>query len=231
MISCAVQGLDAPFGPSLMQNIPGRVWAMSRRSITARALAAAALSLAALWPLGSSAAGQNGAVFSVSGMAKTAGLRASAPAAAAMPASFRGQWTPISTAFASNGPLTLGARTLRWSICGKAERRIKPQVTDGGQPTAYPAFEAASTPQTASSGQQVLIDLTANGAPPCNLDGQPVTHLRLKQGSLTSPGNVCEMEVTLYGKGPQAAQPAQPELLGWGTFTAGQLHCGSSPSR
>jgi hypothetical protein len=151
------------------------------------------LLLTALWPLGSSAgdAGQASAALPASGPVKAARLPT-----AAMPAPLQGQWTPISKSLASAGPLTLGAQALHWSICGKSERLIKPQVTNGGQ--------------------QALIDLTVDGAPPCNLDGQHVTYLHLKQGSLTKPGNVCEIEATLYGHGPQ---PVRSELLGWGVFT------------
>ncbi|MDR0458249.1 MAG: hypothetical protein LBH10_04365, partial [Burkholderiaceae bacterium] len=177
--------------------------------VTARALAAALL-LVALWPVGSRAA-------DAARQASAALPVASAPQADAIPALFRGKWTPISRDFEMLGPLTLGARTLRWSICGKAARRIK-QVTDGRQQTDYPAFHPFFAPQVTDHMPQALIDLTADGAPPCHLDGQPVTHLRLKLGSLINPGDVCAMQVTFYGYGPHGPQDG-PKSPDWATFT------------
>ena len=168
-------------------------------TIAAHALAALLL-LIALWPLGSRAgdAGQT---------------------SAALPASLQGQWIPTSKGLESAGTLTLDARTLRWSLCGKARRSIEPQITDGGQPTDFPALNAFNDPpQVMNSGPQALIDLTAHGAPPCKLDGLLVTHLRLKPGTRRDsiPSSACEIEVTLYGNRPQ---PAGPQQLGWGAFT------------
>jgi hypothetical protein len=134
------------------------------------------------------------------------------------------------------GPLTLGARTLRWpNLCGKGARRIK-LVTDSGQQAAYPAFEPPTLAQLRGSGQQstapasasqaadympqALIDLTADGAPPCYLTGDHITYLRLKLGSIISPGDVCEMEMTFYGYEPESGNKPQtrPEFLAWSTF-------------
>jgi hypothetical protein len=149
--------------------------------------------------------------------AKAAGRPSSA--AAALPMVFRGQWTPTGRAFEMTGPLTLSARTLRWSVCGKAARRIKP-VTDSGQLAAYPAFNPDG-PQDENDMPQALIDLTADGAPPCHLDTQLVTHLRLKLGDIMNPGDVCEMQMTLYGYGPHGPQVQQE--LGWAGFTNGRF--------
>jgi len=172
---------------------------MSWFPITARALAAV-LSLTALWPLGSCTGdvGQPHVAPPASGAAQAVELSSAAPVAsapsgvAAVPAALQGRWTPISKSLASTGPLTLDAWALHWSICGKAERSIKPQVTDGGQ--------------------QVLIALAADGAAPCKLDGLPVIYLRLN----SRLGNVCELEATLYENAPQ---PVGQELLAWGVFS------------
>jgi hypothetical protein len=80
---------------------------------------------------------------------------------------------------------------------------------------AYPAFNPDG-PQDESDMPQALINFTADGAPPCNLDGQLVTHLRLKLGDTMNHGDVCAMQVTLYEKGAQD----EPELLAWGSFTS-----------
>jgi hypothetical protein len=181
---------------------------MNGRSITARVLATVLL-LPMLWPLGGCAgdAGQAHAAPPASSAAQAVVLpsapAASAPSvAAAVPAALQGRWTPISNALASAGPLTLDARALHWSICGQAERPFEPQVTDGGQ--------------------QVLIALAANGASPCKLGSQPVTHLRLSP----RPGNACELEATLYGQAPQSAQQ---QLLAWGVFNSERCPAGRAP--
>jgi hypothetical protein len=97
---------------------------MNQHPVTARTLAAA-LALAALWPVGCRAAGAAGqtAALPAASAAKADGRPSSVPAA--LPMVFQGKWTPIGRAFTPHGPLTLGARTLRWSVCGKAARRIK----------------------------------------------------------------------------------------------------------
>jgi hypothetical protein len=191
----------AAMGAFASLNLPEKE--KSRRPATTAAHALAALLLlTALWPLGS-----------------RAGDAGQTTTSAALPASLQGQWVPTSKGLESAGALTLDARTLRWPLCGKARRRIDPRITDGGQPTDFPAFNAFNDPpQAMNSGPQALIDLTAHGAPPCKLDGLLVTHLRLKPGTRRDSisSSACEIEVTLYGTRPQ---PAGPQQLEWGTFT------------
>ena len=180
-------------------NLPEKENSRRRPTTIAARTLAALLLLTALWPLGSRAgdAGQT---------------------SAALPASLQGQWIPTSKGLESAGTLTLDARTLRWPICGKAKRRIEPQITDGEQPTDFPAFNAFNDPpQVMNSGPQALIALTDHGTPPCKLDGQLVTHLRLKSSTRRNSisNSACEIEVTLYSNKPQ---PAGPQQLGWGTF-------------
>jgi hypothetical protein len=194
---------------------------MNRRRltpITARALAAA-LMLAALWPVGCCAAGAADTARQTSA-ARPAASADKPDKADALPASFQGRWTSISSGFDSDGPLTLGARTLRWpNLCGKAVRRIKLD-TDSEQLAAYPAFDPDG-PKDDSAMPQALIDLTADGAPPCNLDTLPLIYLRLKLGSLINPGDVCAMQVSFYGYGPQprGGPWTGPKFLAWETFT------------
>jgi len=209
---------------------------MNRHPTTIRARALAALLLlAVLWPLGmgssraNDAGQQPSAAHPASGTTPTdespasapptasAPLPASAPPTATeMPVSLQGKWWAYSKVFDMARPLTLGARTLRWYICGKAARRIKPLVTNNGQQTAYPAFMPSYAPPITDDEQLVLIDLTANGTPPCKLYGQWVTQLRLRHGSVsTGPDDFCMMQVTLYGHAPHSTKT---ELLDWGVF-------------
>jgi len=210
-------------------------------TIRTRALAAMLL-LAVLWPLGMNSsraddAGQpNSAMLPASGTAPTAELPASAasalPLASALPAastpppatkipvSLRGKWWAYTELFDMAAPLTLGARTLRWYICGKATRRIKPLVTNNGQQKAYPAIVGDGNESVRNDEQLVLIDLTAYGAPPCKFylaDGAPlVTHLRLRHGSVsTGPDDFCMMQMTLYGHDPHSTKT---EVLGSSEF-------------
>jgi len=67
-------------------------------------------------------------------------------------------------------------------------------------------------PQVTEGGQQVLIALAADGAAPCKLDGLPVIYLCLN----SRPGNVCELEATLYKNAPQ---PVVREFLAWGVLS------------
>jgi len=183
---------------------------MNRHPSAARALAAMLL-LTALWPLGCSA----GDVRQTSAAPPASAGQPLVPAAAGLPASLQGQWIPTGKSLETTGPLILGARTLRWSICGKAQRRIQPQVADGGPQTDFPAFNAYDDPpQVINRGPQALIVLT----PPCKLDGQLITHLRLKPSTRRSPisSSACQLEATFYRNRPP---PAGPEQVAWGTFT------------
>ena len=217
---------------------------MNRHPTTIRARALAALLLlAVLWPLGMGSsraddAGQASAAPSASGAASATG-RSSAPSvsvshvATEIPVSLRGRWTPNSSyvgAIEKAGPITLGARTLRWSICGKAARRIKPLVTNNGQQKAYPAVVTRDVYPVKDDEQLVLIDLTANGAPPCKFDdGSLLTHLRLRHGGsgISGANDICEMQVTMYGR--DNSHSAKTTIQSWGTFSAGDW-C-TSPER
>ena len=78
------------------------------------------------------------------------------PLSAAEPspaASAFGTWQPTSRALEPLGALTLGAESLRWSIC----RDVKPQALAGA---GAPTFALA-------------------GAPGCTLDGRHLSHLRI----------------------------------------------------
>ncbi|MDR0457824.1 MAG: hypothetical protein LBH10_02155 [Burkholderiaceae bacterium] len=185
--------------------------------IAARALAAALLLLAAL---AASAALADGMPTPP----------ASAPATTGIPAAFQGKWTPISNDLAMTSPLILSAHTLRWpNVCGKAARRIK-RVTDSKQLAAYSALDSVLTDsdsisRAADHMPQVLIDLTVHGALPCHFYGQRIIHLRLKLGDLVNPSDVCDMEVTFYGYGPQPGGGpwTGPKYLSMGTLTARQF--------
>lgn len=112
-----------------------------------------------------------------------------APAAAeSLPAALQGEWEPVSRALESAGNLTLQAQSLIWLPCGAAAHAMQVQADDAGH----------------------LLKLV--GQPACQLDGTPVSHLRVQR----SAKQACDLEVAVFASDKQLAKG---ERLAWGVYT------------
>ena len=124
-----------------------------------------------------------------------------APAAAeSLPAALQGEWEPVSRALESAGNLTLQAQSLIWLPCGAAAHAM--QVQEQADGTGH------------------LLKLV--GQPACQLDGTPVSHLRVQR----SAKQACDLEVAVFASDKQLAKG---ERLAWGVYTQASCPEGGAP--
>ena len=104
----------------------------------------------------------------------------------------------MSRALESAGNLTLQTQSLIWSPCGAAGHAMQVQADGTGH----------------------LLKLV--GQPACQLDGTPVSHLRVQR----SAKQACDLEVAVFANDRQLAKG---ERLAWGVYTQASCPEGGTP--
>lgn len=121
---------------------------------------------------------------------QTAPVQTAPAAAESLPAALQGEWEPVSRALESAGNLTLQTQSLIWLPCGATAHAM--QVQEQADGTGH------------------LLKLV--GQPACQLDGTPVSHLRVQR----SAKQACDLEVAVFASDKQLAKG---ERLAWGVYT------------